>query len=486
MSVSRARRVAVAFVVSLNLILGVVPATSAATLAPVPSAMAAVGDSITQAASTGAGLGVDAPQNSWSTGTSSSVFSHLLRLRQINPSVAAFNESVSGAKVANLNDQMLDVVGLNPDPGYLTVLIGGNDLCTSTVGGMTLTGAFYAAFSQAMSTVMSGSPATYVYVVSIPNVRQLWERFKNNFWARIIWSSAGICQSLLANPGSTQTADVQRRQQVYDRNVAYNAILADVCDDYPTRCRFDDNAVFKTALQSSDVSGDYFHPSVSGQARLAATSWAAGYTFGEPPAPPENQPPTASFTFSCNDLTCDFDASSSDDDGTIDNYSWDFGDGETGNGVATSHNFGGDGTYVVELAVTDNQGAVGTDSNDVSVSQPPPPDPTGTLHVADLDGATTVAKGQAWTATVTTVVADQDGAAVDGAVVSGSWNTGGSSTCTTSAEGACTVSVSINAKKATSTVFGVTGVIHAGLTYVAGSNGDPDGDSDGTSITLRR
>src|SRR5687768_12367182 len=91
----------------LALVLGaLLPSTVGAADLQVPSSMAAVGDSISQAASSAGALGADAPQNSWSTGTSSSVNSHFLRLRALNASLVAHNRSVSGAKVADLNAQM--------------------------------------------------------------------------------------------------------------------------------------------------------------------------------------------------------------------------------------------------------------------------------------------------------------------------------------------------------------------------------------------
>ena len=58
---------------------------------PFPASMAAVGDSITQAASSAGALGTDAPQNSWSTGTSASVNSHFLRLLALNAAAGAHN-----------------------------------------------------------------------------------------------------------------------------------------------------------------------------------------------------------------------------------------------------------------------------------------------------------------------------------------------------------------------------------------------------------
>jgi len=77
-----------------------------------------------------------------------------------------------------------------------------------------------------------------------------------------------------------------------------------------------------------------------------------------------NPPPVASFTIS-NEMPpigvpVAFDASAShDSNGEIVSYTWDFGDGNTGSGVATSHVYNQDLYYVVTLTVTDNEGETG-------------------------------------------------------------------------------------------------------------------------------
>ena len=285
------RRVATAAILAALVLSGLLTsgASAAGPTLPLPASMAAVGDSITQAASTGGSLGADYPQNSWSTGTSTSVNSHYLRLLALGaPSSGAnHNLSVSGAKMADLNAQMQAVVALPTGPDYLTVLIGGNDVCTDTAAGMTSVATFRAQLDAALATLKSGTPDTNLYVVSIPDVYQLWSLFKGDFWARFVWSVGNVCQSLLDNPTSTQQADVQRRQEVRQRNIDFNAQLAAACAAYGSRCLFDGNAVFNTQFAKSDVSGDYFHPSVAGQAKLASVSWAAGYAWGATPPPPD-------------------------------------------------------------------------------------------------------------------------------------------------------------------------------------------------------
>jgi len=239
-----------------------------------PNSMAALGDSITTAYNTG-GFFTDAKQNSWSTGTTSSVNSLYTRILTQNSAISGknYNYAVSGKKMIDLNGQ---AGKLTSSVEYVTILMGANDLCTSSTGNMTSVASFTTQFSTAMATIAQKSPSAKIYVVSIPNVYNLWSVLKDNRTARSTWALFKICQSLLANP--TSTTYEPSRQLVKDRNVAFNAALASVCAQY-ANCRFDNNAVFNTPFLASDVSTrDYFHPNLTGQAKLAATAWgAAGF-----------------------------------------------------------------------------------------------------------------------------------------------------------------------------------------------------------------
>jgi len=63
-----------------------------------------------------------------------------------------------------------------------------------------------------------------------------------------------------------------------------------------------------------------------------------------------------------------FDGSgSSDADGTIDSYAWDFGDGSTGTGVNPTHAYSTTGTFSVSLTVTDNDGLTSTDNTTATI-----------------------------------------------------------------------------------------------------------------------
>ncbi|HUF86819.1 MAG TPA: S8 family serine peptidase [Thermohalobaculum sp.] len=87
-------------------------------------------------------------------------------------------------------------------------------------------------------------------------------------------------------------------------------------------------------------------------------------------APETNSAPTADFTVSTTGLTADFTDTSTDSDGTIAAWSWNFGDGATSTAQHPSHTYASGGTYTVGLTVTDNDGATASTSQDVTVSEP--------------------------------------------------------------------------------------------------------------------
>jgi lysophospholipase L1-like esterase len=254
-----------------------VPSLTAGAQEPWPNSMAALGDSITRGFNSGPLPYQDNPPYSWSTGTNPNVRSHYLRILEANPAIAGknFNDARSGAKMAELDGQVAVANGQQVD--YVTILMGGNDVCASSESAMTPVATFRAQFETAMSDLAAGSPNAKVYVVSIPDVYNLWVILHQNPSARFVWSFFRICQSLLARPNSTAQADVDRRARVRQRNIDYNQQLQDVCAGF-ANCRYDGGAVFNTKFVTSDVSTrDYFHPSAGGQAKLAAVSWGAGY-----------------------------------------------------------------------------------------------------------------------------------------------------------------------------------------------------------------
>jgi len=192
-----------------------------------------------------------------------------------------------------------------------------------------------------------------------------------------------------------------------------------------------------------------------------------------------NAPPVVSFTRACTALTCTFDGSaSSDPDGTVVSYVWTFGDGTTGSGATANHAYAASGSYTVTLTVTDNGAATSTQDQSVTVSPP-------AIHVGDLDQANSNQQNM-WTATVTITVHTSSHGPLANAVVSGAWNDGSTGSCTTNANGQCAVSRSGILKKTNSVSFTVTNVSRATFVYEPAANHDPDGDSNGTTVSVSR
>ena len=83
-----------------------------------------------------------------------------------------------------------------------------------------------------------------------------------------------------------------------------------------------------------------------------------------------NIPPTADFSFTTSNLTVDFTDKSTDSDGTVVAWNWNFGDGNVSTAQNPTHTYAASGTYTVMLSVTDDDGATGsTKSSDVTVTE---------------------------------------------------------------------------------------------------------------------
>jgi PKD repeat protein len=135
-----------------------------------------------------------------------------------------------------------------------------------------------------------------------------------------------------------------------------------------------DGVLHKTAWTGTTYSGP------SSVDSSATGNWAGKAVFVSPVAPPVT--PTASFTSTCPNATCLFDASASTAPGSsITSYAWDFGDGTTGTGVKPQHTYSSIGDKSVKLTVTSAQNLTGSVTN--------------TAHVTTLTSAGIAFVGQA-------------------------------------------------------------------------------------------
>ncbi|MFY1671768.1 GDSL-type esterase/lipase family protein [Plantactinospora sp. WMMB334] len=257
--------------------IGLVATPAHADPGPPPASMASLGDSITRGFNA-CGWYVDCPSRSFSTGDDAEVNSHYLRIRTANPAISGrnHNDGRSGATSADMAGQAGTAV--SQGVGYVTMLIGANDACTSSESGMTPVSTFRSNIDAALNRLRSGLPEARVFVISVPDIQRLWSVGRGNLAARAAWSLFGICQSMLANPTSNAQADVDRRSRVRQRVVDYNTQLAQACAAYGSNCLFDGNTVFSYPFTLGQLSGwDYFHPNAAGQRVLAGISYDAGF-----------------------------------------------------------------------------------------------------------------------------------------------------------------------------------------------------------------
>jgi PKD repeat protein len=152
------------------------------------------------------------------------------------------------------------------------------------------------------------------------------------------------------------------------------------------------------------------------------------------PAPPANVAPTASFTSQVAGLSAAVDASASTDpDGSVAAFAWDFGDGATAAGRTADHAYASAGTFTVTLTVTDDAGATGSSTGTVTVAPVPNAAPAASFTTA-TDGLTVAVDGKASTDPDGTVASWAwefgDGAKATGSTASHAYATGGTYTVT--------------------------------------------------------
>lgn len=261
-------------VAAAALLVSAVPAAAATAAPALPNSMASTGDSITRGFdSTASGCFLsDCPQYSWSTGDDSTVNSQYQRILANNPAIFGNNnnDGKTGAKMDALDGQLTTAATQAPD--YVTVLMGANDLCTSSPSTMTPTATFQSEFQTALTNFFTAAPNAHVFVSSIPNIYQLWNTLHDNGSAEWVWSTFGICQSMLSQ--SNTEAD---RQAVAAQENADNTVLANVCAQF-ANCKWDNLTTYDYVFTPADVSTvDYFHPSLTGQNNLAGATWSASY-----------------------------------------------------------------------------------------------------------------------------------------------------------------------------------------------------------------
>jgi hypothetical protein len=243
------------------------PSVATAQAPPLPTSMAAIGDSFTVGFSTGAPdcLSGSCPQWSWSTGTSST--SHYVRLLALDPGIAghAINAAVPGASMSSFVGQVATATSGGNQPGYVTVLLGAADTCL--VSPPTDVSVFTAQFRAGMDALFQSSPNSRVLVASIFSL----ESIRSAVLADNPAATFALCSSTFFD------ASDAARAAIMDRLQQFNAILSTECATY-ANCQYDGGALFAHNWTRAEVSTvDNVHPSVAGQNMISTTLWNAGF-----------------------------------------------------------------------------------------------------------------------------------------------------------------------------------------------------------------
>jgi hypothetical protein len=153
---------------------------------------------------------------------------------------------------------------------FVTILIGANDACANP---STSQSSYSSSLQTAINTLKSGLPNARIYIASVPNLMHLWELFHNNPTATRSWEFTKECPGIMTEPTSEGAAAKARRAATLAAEEGYDATLKSTCAATPN-CQYDNGALFAGKFVASEVStNDFFHPSVTGQASLAALAW---------------------------------------------------------------------------------------------------------------------------------------------------------------------------------------------------------------------
>ena len=110
------------------------------------------------------------------------------------------------------------------------------------------------------------------------------------------------------------------------------------------------------------------------------------------------------------------------------------------------------------------------------------------MHCGDIDGSAVNVPGNKWKAGASLLVHTWTHNLIPNATITGSWTGGftGGSTCVTNSAGSGKISTPAISRQNPSVTFTISNITFGLYTYASGDNHDPDGDSNGTAITINK
>ncbi len=241
------------------------------------------------------------------------------------------------------------------DRAYFLLTPSNVEACQDTPSGLCSTNAFCAYHSQL-------DPAAYP---AYPDAKAV-------VYGYIPWDAVSGC----AVPESPNGSDADSTVNLISHE--HIEMLTDPLVDQPAWTNADGTEIADKCRTSyapvSGAAGAGYNQTINGDRYILQGEWsnARGACLERTAA---DHPPVPAFTVATADgQQFSFDGSgSTDPDGRILSYAWDFGDGQSASTPQVSHVFAGSGPRTVTLTVTDNAGGSGLAAQTVQVGSPPPP-----------------------------------------------------------------------------------------------------------------
>jgi lysophospholipase L1-like esterase len=251
-----------------------------------PAMLAAIGDSYSQAYSVSPSYLRDHTQYSWVIGTAKDdgVTSVLERLRALGASPAVIDAATSGKKMIDAERQAQEVAAAAANLArgqtvYVTFELGTNDLCDDPKTSVAdFTAQLQAAIATLAASLPPGSRLLMMAVPDFRHFRDITQADPTTKAAFLLPKNASRCAPFLGANSPMSLADAGT---ILD---GYNAALEAACDglDAATgpganiHCTWNLDRLSQRDFVVKDLSTvDYFHPSLSGQAKMAEAAWQA-------------------------------------------------------------------------------------------------------------------------------------------------------------------------------------------------------------------
>ena len=263
------------------------PTPSPTVARPLPTMLATIGDSYTQAWSVSPTYRRDHPMFSWAVGYAKKdgVFSVRERFEALGARLVIADEATSGRKMDDASRQagiIAQQASTLPKGSsvYVTFELGTNDLCDVS---QTPLDDFEAELRDAMAVLEHLPSGSRILMLSVPDFSHFYTITHANSKARAYLSTRA---GSLDCPPFLGTRSQYTMTEAKATLAGYNAILYKVCDeiqatdglDGKLSCTHDEAALSERNFTIADLStADYFHPSLSGQAKMAAAAWSAGF-----------------------------------------------------------------------------------------------------------------------------------------------------------------------------------------------------------------